>query len=217
MEKYELKHNWRRGVLHDLYVAIAVDAFARAENAYIEINEQENQEPNGRTYELLAEIRRNCIETICFSVMALEAFINTFSAVYVSENFAQTIDHLDVSSKWIVTMQVSKGVELKKGEAPIQRLAKCVKMRNSFVHSKSTRVNLQEYGSMAIPKMNLLKDYMVPAYESLQALKDANNWLEKNWKTDTLKFDLAEMKKKDIGRFEKIENTWIFLDWPMII
>ena len=120
METYELKSQWRYKVFHDLFVDLAVDRFVSAENAYIELNKQENEHPDGRTYELVAEIRKGCIETICFSVMALESYINTFSASYISESFAENIDHLDVPAKWIVTMQVAKGIELKKGEIEIE-------------------------------------------------------------------------------------------------
>lgn len=99
MENFELHSKWRYRVFHDLFVELAIERFVEAENAYIELNQQENEHPDGRTYELVAIIRKGCIETICFSVMALESFINTFSASYISDSFAETIDHLDVPAR----------------------------------------------------------------------------------------------------------------------
>ena len=142
MEVYEMKSVCRYKVFHDLFAELAIDRFVCAENAYIELNKQSNEHPDARTYELVAEIRKGCIETICFSVMALESYINTFSALYISESFAENIDHLDVVAKWIVSMHVAKGIELKKGEKPIQRIAQSVKFRNLFIHSKSKKINI---------------------------------------------------------------------------
>ena len=217
MEKYELKSKWRYRALHDLFVDLAVDRFVDAENAYIELNQQENEHPDGRTYELVGEIRKGCIETICFSVMALESYINTFSASYVSESFAETIDHLDIPAKWIVTMQVGIGIELKRGEAPIQRIAQSVKYRNSFVHSKSKPLKLcEECGGMHIPQMHLLNDYMMPAYEALKALEDVSNWINNNWDKSTLNINVEGMHKKVKCKFKTVDYTWVF-DEPAVI
>ena len=217
METYELQSKWRYKVFHDLFVELAIDGFVSAENAYIELNQQENEQPNGRTYELFAEIRKGCIEAICFSAIAIESYINTFSASYISESFAETIDHLDPVAKWIVTMQVGKGIELKKGEAPVQRIAQCVKRRNAFVHSKSKPLSMcQDCGHMHIPEMNLLEDYIKPAYESLKALEDASLWVEKNWEQGTLNIDITNMHKKVKSKFKTVENTWIFRE-PAVV
>ena len=217
MEAYELKSKWRYKVFHDLFVELSVDRFISAENAYIELNNQENEHPDGRTYELVEEIRKSCIETICFSVMALESYINTFSASYISESFAENIDHLDVSAKWIVTMQVAKSIELKKGEKPIQRMVQCVKRRNSFIHSKSKPLNLcKECGGMHIPQMHLLDDYMIPAYEALKALEDASIWVDKNWDSGTLNINIDDMHKKVKSKFKTVDYTWVF-DEPAVI
>lgn len=217
MENFELHSKWRYRVFHDLFVELAIERFVEAENAYIELNQQENEHPDGRTYELVAIIRKGCIETICFSVMALESFINTFSASYISDSFAETIDHLDVPAKWIVTMHVAKGIELAKGEKPIQRIIQCVKRRNSFIHSKSKPINIcKECGGFHIPQMHLLKDYMVPAYEALKALEDASLWVSNNWDSGTLNINIDDMHKKVKSKFKTVDYTWMF-DEPSVM
>ena len=163
MANKDLSLKYRCKMYHDMFVEIAVDRFVTAEKAYIELNKQKNQTPNEKTYELLAKIQKGCIETVCFSVVALESFINT-----------ETIDRLDIPAKWIVTMRVSKSVELKKGEKPIQKIAQSVTRRNALIHSKSKSVSrCEENGGLYVPEINPLEDYIIPAIESVEAIKDA--------------------------------------------
>ena len=193
-----------------MFVEIAVDRFVNAEKAYIELNKQKNQQPNENTYELFAKVKKGCIETICFSVMALESFINTFAASYASEEFAETIDRLDIPAKWIVTMKVIKDIELKKGEKPIQRIAQSVKRRNALVHSKSKPLNCcQDCGGMHIPEINPLNDYMIPASEAIEAVRDAAKWIENNRDEDTLNINTEVIDKQINGKFKNVDNTWI--------
>ena len=213
METCELTGKWRIKVFYNLFVDLAIDRFVSAENAYIELNKQENELPDDTTYKLVAEIRKCCIETICFTAMALESFINTFAASNISESFAETIDRLDVPSKWILTMQVGKGIQLKKGEKPIQRIAKCVQLRNAFVHNKSKPLYCcKECGSLHIPNMDLLNDYILPANEALKAIEDSSNWIDNNWDKGTLNFEVEYMNKKIKDKYKTVDNTWTFIE-----
>ena len=64
--------------------------------------------------------------------------------------------------------------------------------------------------------MNLLEDYIKPAYESLKALEDASLWVEKNWEQGTLNIDVTNMHKKVKSKFKTVENTWIFRE-PAVV
>ena len=59
METYELQSKWRYKVFHDLFVELAIEGFVSTEDAYIELNQQENEQPNGRTYELVVSLLRS--------------------------------------------------------------------------------------------------------------------------------------------------------------
>ena len=213
MANKDFSIKYRCKMYHDMFVEIAVDRFVTAEKAYIELNKQKNQTPNEKTYELLAKIQKGCIETVCFSVMALESFINTFAAEYVSKSFAETIDRLDIPAKWIVTMRVSKSVELKKGEKPIQKIAQSVTRRNALIHSKSKSLSrCEENGGLYVPEFNPLEDYIIPAIESVEAIKDAAKWIEDNWKGNSLNIDTTLLKEKVKYKFKTVANTWIFTE-----
>ncbi len=206
----DLRVQYRYNMMHDLFVEIAAESFLNAENAYIEINKQTNMEPNDKTHELASIIRKECIKTVCFSAMALESFINTLAASYISESFAETIDRLDVQSKWILTIRLGAGIELSRGEKPIQRIIQCVQKRNAFVHNKSKSLKrCQDCGGLHIPEMNLFDDYMIPAYEALKALQDSSDWIDSNWKESALNINVNIINEKIKSKFKTVENTWV--------
>lgn len=204
--------NWRYKVYHKLYVDIAIDQFNIAQDAYIELMNQENEEPNARTYELVDIIKRNAITTICFSVMALESYINTVSSVYISRSFAETIDHLEVVAKWVVVARVGANAELNKGEAPLQRIAESVKLRNQFVHSKPKTIKPNENGQVEIPNVILKEDFVKPAYEALMAIRDVNAWVNGNWKDCVLPICDEGIERKVKDQFKNVDNTWCFME-----
>ena len=208
--------NWRYKVYHKLYVDIAIDQFNTAQDAFIELMNQQNEEPNARTHELVEIIKRNTIATICFSVMALESYINTVSSVYISNSFAETIDHLDVVAKWVVVTRVGVNAELKKGEAPLQRIAESVKLRNQFVHSKSKTVKPNKNGQVEIPNVNLKEDFVKPAYEALMAIRDVAVWISGNWKDCVLSIYDENIEKNVRDGFKTVDNTWCFMETVII-
>lgn len=208
--------NWRYKVYHKLYADIAIDQFNIAQDAYIELMNQENEEPNARTHELVDIIERNAIATICFSVMALESYINTVSSVYISKSFAETIDHLEVVAKWIVVARVGANAELNKGEAPLQRIAESVKLRNQFVHSKSKTIKPNENGQVEIPNVILKEDFVKPAYEALMAIRDVDAWINGNWKDCVLSIYDEDIERKVKDQFKNVDNTWCFMETVII-
>ena len=204
--------NWSYKVYHELYVDTAIDQFNIAQDAYVELMNQENEEPNARTHELVDIIKRNAIATICFSVMALESYVNTVSSVCISKSFAETIDHLDVVAKWIVVARVGANLELNKGQAPLQRIVESVKLRNQFVHSKSKTIKPNENGQVEIPNVNLKEDFVKPAYEALMAIRDVVAWFNGNWKECVLSMYDEDVERKVKDQFKNVDNTWCFME-----
>lgn len=212
----ELHHNWRTGVNHDLYLQIAIDRFYDAEKAYLDFYRQIQSDGEKQYFDPSAPIRQNCIETVCFSAMAAESFINTFSAVYISESFAKTIDHLDACAKWTVVMKAYKGIELLYGEAPLQRLSQTIKKRNSFVHSKSRKL-LEQNDSFVFPELDIIEDYLNPAHDSLLAIKDCHDWISNHCDSSTLNFDIQAINLEEIAKYKSTEKFYHFMEPIMII
>lgn len=201
--------NWRYHVRHAFFLDLAVNQFLNAEDAYVELMGLTNQEPDDATYELVDAICNQCIETVCFTVMALESYINTFSAAFISEVFAESIDRLDVPAKWTVAMKMYSGIDLLKGQAPLQGIYKCTRIRNSFMHSKSKPLNKNGDGCISIPQLDLYKDYMLPAYEALTTVAEISDWIEKNCPSVTVNICYG-MREYLTCKFKETKKTWYF-------
>lgn len=212
----ESQYNWRTGVNHDLYLKIAIERFCDAEKAYLDFYNQIQSDGEKYFFDPSAPIRQNCIETVCFSAMAAESFINTFSAVYVSESFAKTIDHLDACAKWTVVMKAYKGIELLIGEAPLQRISQCIKKRNSFVHSKSKKIQVINDSSI-FQELDIIGDYLNPAHDSLLAIKDCHDWIVGHCDSSTLNFDIQGLNLEEIEKYKTVEQFYCFAEPVMII
>lgn len=194
----------------DDYFNIAIDRFLIAENAYIRLMQQTNETANEETYDLYYQVRSNCIETICFSAMALEGFINAFSMECISKDFAENIDRLDVCAKFFVAISKCCNIELEKGKDPLQKISSVVKKRNSLVHNKTKRLKKNTDGSLDVPIVNIETDYMIPAYDSLTSIKLLTNWLKKHCPNVNLIFDTNKFDLEIKGEFKKHKNTWLF-------
>lgn len=206
------KDAWRSKVYHNLYVNMAVSQFNIAHDAYVKLIKQKDKEANEKIYNLADLVKKNTIATICFSAMALESYVNTIASVYISKSFAEMIDHLEVISKLSLAARVGTGIELKKGEAPLQRIAESVKLRNQLVHSKSKSINFLENGQAAFPRINLKTDFVKPAYESLMAIRDVQKWISSNWPQCVLTICENDFESKIKDSFKNTEDEWYFSD-----
>jgi hypothetical protein len=211
----EIVSKWRYNVLHGLFVSVALKRYNVAQSLYFELMSQDTEDANDETYCLLRQLQESCIESIIFSVMALESYINTFSSVYISQNFADENDRLDIPSKWINTMRRLTGIELNRGATPIQRIAKSVRSRNSLVHSKSKAVTASEEGTQ-IPQLKIREKLLLPAYESLLTLVECATWVEINCGKEFVTICESDFSEKFNDDFKKINETWRFQE-PSIL
>ena len=202
--------------LHDLYINMAISQFNMAQNAYIELMSQENTTPNDKTYKLLTLIKTNAIGSICFSAMSLESYINTLALVNISSAFAETIDRLDVIGKWIVVVKIGTGVELSKGAKPLQRISKNIRLRNGYIHNKTSALKQDSNGDFLVRNINPLEEYILPAYESLLAIKDSSEWLNKNWPDCKFPLGMEDIEKQINTQFKTVPNIWQFQD-PLVL
>jgi len=198
-----------------MYVDIAVSCFNDAQDAYIELMSQDNEEPNSRTYELLTMIQKNCIETITFSVMALESYINTIAAAFISKKYLDSMEECPLYEKWINVIKKVTGITLTKGDTPIVGISKNAKLRNKFVHSKSKTVNVNKDGAARIPCFSVREVYIDAAYQALKNVEVASVWVKTNWPECVLMlYDNDEIQLKE--DFLDVDCTWCFMERTVI-
>lgn len=209
------RYPWRYGVRYPLFCEIALDCYLIAQKAYISLMEQPGEEPDTETFGLRDAVMKNCIESICFSTMALESYINNYAAVYISQSFADAIDRLDIPAKWIVSIKMSINEELKNGEAPLQKIAAVTKKRNGFVHSKSKNVQVSEQGAR-IPIIDLRNDYMTPAYDGLCAIAEAADLIRSKCTPEYATICEEDFVKKFNDHYKDVDVAWCFPEESII-
>lgn len=214
-ELVEIASKWRYNVLHASFVSIAVSRYNSAQTFYKRLMNKNVELPDSELYELLGLVQENCIESICFSVMAIESYINTFSAVYVSQDFANEVDRLDIASKWIITMQHITGIQMSRGEAPIQRIVMSTRCRNGFVHSKSKTATAMENGIL-IPKLKIKENLLLPAYEALLAIVDCSTWVKEHCGESFVTICDSGFRDEFDDCFKDIDEIWEFQE-PSIL
>lgn len=210
--------SWRYKTYHDMYVDMAVEHYNMAQDAYIELmtlKEEDIPEDNELPHEMFETIKKNAIATICFSVMALESYINTAAAGYLNPSIAEAIDRLDLVSKWTTVLYMATSIELRRGECPLQRLIKTVKYRNDFIHNKSINTPVmykQDTNApyIEIPELNPKNDFMTPAYDALLAIKDISHWIDCNWAKCNLQLWSKRYDATVKSSFKEVENLWTF-------
>ena len=80
---------------------------------------------------------------ITFSVMTLEAFVNDYLAVCLTDDFFYSIlDKLNINQKIELIYTLLWNKELDKSKCMFKYITELVRKRNSFVHSKSKQCNL---------------------------------------------------------------------------
>jgi hypothetical protein len=95
--------------------------------------------------ELDHEVTRCAIETIVFSAMYLEACIYDFAAHQLGDSYVNKhIDKLDLPSKFVIVPRLVTGREINKGGLAFSALTMLVSARNALVHTKSSRVIIED-------------------------------------------------------------------------
>lgn len=196
---------------------MAVEHYNIAQDSYIELmNRKEvgdSPEDQDLLYKLFETMKKNAIATICFSVMALESYINTAAAGYLNPSISEAIDRLDLVSKWTTVLYIATSIELKRGEYPLQRLIRTVKHRNKFTHNKSINTPVLYKGfvpHVEIPELHPKNDFMAPAYDALLAVRDMALWTGGNWAGCSLWLWNQDYDSKVRPKFQEVKNIWTF-------
>lgn len=166
---------------YSTFAEIAVDGFVAAQEAYIKLEDRNSglELLNEDAYVAVYTIKKGCVTAICFSAMALESFINMFSLRFAPPEFAKEIDRLPPAEKWQKTMEAVLKKDMEKGRAPLQLIIQCTRIRNDYVHNKPVLFSLKDLQGN-IPAISFQKSFLTPAYESLQAMKASDDWIQEN-------------------------------------
>lgn len=78
------------------------------------------------------------IESVLFSALCTEAFINYYAVRKKSAEFLKYLDRLTPEQKWYLIPQLVNGRSFELGKEPLQGLNELIKLRNSLVHAKAS-------------------------------------------------------------------------------
>lgn len=179
----------RENAFAGLYCKIAMENYYRATLFYKEIEDanfciDKSEEEN--------EFNKLIIGTIVFSAMCLEAFFNDYiAAVLGDEEYYNVYDSLTPRNKFCLIVTFIFRTKLDKRGACYGGITNLFKLRNNYVHNKSSRMKFQGYTAKELeeimklaqeseewaedpPKLN--KDEIVQDMrQALEALKTIQN------------------------------------------
>jgi hypothetical protein len=143
-----------------IYVDIARSCMAVAKDIYRKlVNEDEKiekcQDEDEASYlhhqsmPLRNGLSKNSIQSIVFSAMSLEAYIYDYAARALTDSFvSQHLDKIDLASKYVVIFQLVTHEKFPKDTKVYNLLKKLIKNRNSLIHSKSNKINIEDHDSL---------------------------------------------------------------------
>jgi len=127
------------------FAEIAVKHFLSGEEAYQKLLPLFSQEDADAMYQrslLEMPAEQEFSISICFSAMALEAFIYDYAARNLGDGYvSKYLDKLDLTSKWLVIPRLITGSVIDPGCRAINLLRELVQERNRLVRSKSKAVS----------------------------------------------------------------------------
>lgn len=183
---------WIYNETHPIYAEMAEKAYQKGQDEYMKLCLLQGEPWECGAYEQLEKVKQECIAAVCFSAMAMESYTNLFSLIYLSVEFAEHIDRLDVPAKLSVAMYTAFKKKLNKGEAPLQNIIETVRARNGFVHSKP-KLMKDPKETCQFPALNIEKRYLEPAYKSVKALQEVSEWIGKNLGEEYIPFHQKEI------------------------
>ena len=121
-----------------LYFDIAYKQFITDLNRYLQLDKNSILELENFKDNLFA----NYHIVVVFSVMTLEAFVNNYLAVCLSDDFFYSnLDKLNIKQKIEVIYNIIWEIEFDKSEILYNCIHNLIKERNEFVHSTSENLN----------------------------------------------------------------------------
>lgn len=150
-------------------------------------------------YKYEEDLFKNCVATVVFSTMTLEAFFNDYAASCLGDSeFYGSFDKLNLKAKFELIAKFILKTEYDKSQAYYSHLHTLIKTRNEYIHSKSSIVEIQTYSfeeitrikenfeadieMMAIPsldKSEIISDFN-KAKNAIKAIRDIAYFFDEN-------------------------------------
>lgn len=119
-----------------LYCEMAMESYTLAFDCYEKIKDNNY---NIDLYYVEEEMYKHCISTIVFAAMTLESFFNDYAASCLGDDgFYDNFDKLSVISKFQLIAKFILNVEIDKSKSYYSHLVSLNKLRNDYVHNKSS-------------------------------------------------------------------------------
>ena len=178
-------HDIRSNCLAGNYCELAMDHYYDALMLFEKIKEQKY---HASTIMDCFDLQEQIIVTTVFAGMCLESFFNDYaSACLGDEEFYSNFDKLDVKSKFILIAKFILNAEVDKSQSYYSHLTSLIKRRNSFVHNKSYKVEINgcsgiihgenddvDYDKRYLSKEEItaIKDELTYGLNALKAIRD---------------------------------------------
>jgi hypothetical protein len=133
------------------------------------------------------KLRKGTIKSLIFLSIFLESYINDLSGLVLGDRYSREhLDKLDLISKWIIIPRLITGTEIDKSKSFYEKLKELIKLRNMFVHHKSSDAN------------NYLKTLNTQDFKPLKPIYESVNILAY--------FKMIKELFKDLDRIDKVGN-----------
>ena len=184
----------RRNYMARMYCEMAMESYYGASEHHAEIIKM------GYSYDSqheLEALEKCVVSTIVFAAMSIEAFINDYAAACLGDDdFYDNFDRLSTLSKFELIARFILHSEVDTGKSYYSYLKALIKLRDSYVHSKSHAVAFEgmseedveayyNYLQTEEPKeapllnKNEINEEMRSARDSLKALKEFADYFDK--------------------------------------
>ena len=128
------KDTFRFGCMASLYMQNAIESYIATKEIFTWITSKGESFPQYTEENLI----RKASVVIVFSAMAVESFLNDYSAAVLEDsNYYNCYDSLNICNKFQLIVQFILHKKFEKGNEPYGLLSKLVKNRNELVHNKS--------------------------------------------------------------------------------
>ena len=136
---------------HKLYFKITKDRLDNAKSLERSVKEL-RMDPSpwiklDLTDEILSKYFESAVESIVFSGLTIEAFINAYAMARVSKSEFKKLNKLSLREKWTEVPNAVTGKKIPEDSQAMLQLAELVKSRNNLVHYKIAGNDPKEYYS----------------------------------------------------------------------
>jgi hypothetical protein len=158
------------------------------------------------TDEILSKYFESVVESIVFSGLAVEAFINSYAMARVSESEFKKLNKLSLRGKWSEVPNAVTGQKIPEDSQAMLQLAELVKSRNNLVHYKTAGNDPNEYYSYI---GNMLQESQ-PSHVLPLTLQAESNITTIRLLIDELKEIDSTVSETDLV-FSENDNRWFEL------